>query len=326
MVDDLRLLDFYAYLKRQFVKSHAVIIMYHRVSPVKDTWSNVQTLSPDRFQGDIEFFRQRYEILSLDRLGSYFREKKPLPPRSVVITFDDGYKDNYLYAYPILKKYGVPATIFLVTGQIGTDSLFWWDRVGYAIQNTRKKQLQLNGLGDYSLESDLDKSRARDAIIASLKSTPEERKSSLLQNLMGVCDVEIPKGVGSKLTLAWSEVREMMENGISFGAHTRTHPILTNVSLEEAALEICQSKRDIELNLGKSPTFFSYPSGKWSADVAKKVEEAGFVGAVQEGFRWVTAKSNLYTLSRIGMSPDPDISRALLSGFWGDLHGNVGQY
>ena len=103
-----RFLDAYGFVRRKLTKSQVAILIYHRVSPKQDTWS-LEPLSPQSFEMQMKYFCQNYEIISLDGLVECIKQGKPLPEKAVVITFDDGYKDNYCYARPILKKYHVPA-------------------------------------------------------------------------------------------------------------------------------------------------------------------------------------------------------------------------
>ena len=126
-------LDAYAFLRRKLTRSQVAILVYHRVCIKEDAWS-YKSISPQTFEKQIEYFSRSFEILSLDELGQYIHQGKQLPEKAVVITLDDGYKDNYLYAYPILQKHHIPATIFLCTGHVGNGDLLWWDLRSHACQ------------------------------------------------------------------------------------------------------------------------------------------------------------------------------------------------
>ena len=171
----LSILDLYAFSRRQLTTSQTAILTYHRVCPKNDDWS-LETINPHAFEQQMEYFCRKYEILSLADLTQHIMQAKRLPKRAVVITFDDGYLDNYLYAYPILNKYHIPATIFLTTGQISSDKLFWWDKVGYIIQNTSERQLNFEELGEHSLQSVKEKNKAQKIITERLKHINEDRK------------------------------------------------------------------------------------------------------------------------------------------------------
>jgi len=323
-VSRLVLPDMYAVIKRRLIGFETFVVVYHRISPEKDSWS-FETLSPQSFERQIERFRQNHEILSLDRLVQCLRGEKPLPKRGVVITFDDGYKDNYLYAYPILRRLRVPATVFLVTGHISTNKMFWWDKVGYLVQHTTAKRLKLDELGSYSLEAGLDRSYVRLMIINKLKNLPEQRKEFLVDRLADISRVEIPEDLGKELILSWEEVREMSRNGIDLGAHSVTHPIMTHMSLSQARWEIKQSRESIDEKVGKEVSLFAYPDGDFTAEIAKLAKECGFAAAVTIDNKWITPKTDCYQLSRIYMSEDSNTSNIMLCGLWGDLQAALGQ-
>lgn len=318
-IDKPRFLDAYGFVRRKITKSQVAILMYHRVSPKIDPWS-LSSLSPQSFETQIKYFSSNYKILSLNRLIEYIVHGEPFPEKAVVMTFDDGYKDNYRYAYPILNRYNIPATIFLTTGHIGTGNLFWWDKVSYIIQQTSLDEINLNEFGSFSLRSEKEKSRAKSALFEGLKKLPWEKKDLLIDELLVISGEEIPDDLGEKLILSWEDIKEMSCNGITFGAHTVNHPILTNLPLDQAKLEIIQSKMDIEKNLGHRVNAFSYPHGAFSPDVAELVRTSGFECAVTVSpCRPINLNDSLYELGRIIIEEDFSKSKVMLSGLWGDL-------
>jgi len=311
-------LDGYSFLRRNFTGSQIVILMYHRISPQNDNWS-LKPLSPHNFERQIEYFCHNFEVFPLEQLVQRILQEKPLPKKAVIITFDDGYKDNYLYAFPILKKYHIPATVFLATGHIGTGNLFWWDKVNYAIQHTAIDRLDLDELGNYSLQSDLDRSHANFMITEKLKKLPNDNKEFLVKRIINDLNVDIPPDLGMKIILSWDEVREMSDDNIVFGAHTVNHPILTNLSLEQAKYEILQSKRDIEKELCKEVTSFSYPNGDFNAEIIELVKDNGFHYAVSvRPNKIIGSKDNIFTLGRIGAGEDFDKFKVAFCGLLGD--------
>jgi len=328
VANHLGISDTYAILKRKLAKSQVVVVAYHRVLSEKDDFEPLNTrtrMDTRAFESQLRYLSQNFEIISLGELAQCLLERKALPGKAVVVTFDDGWKDSYLLAYPILRKYGVPATIFLATGYVGTGKPFWWHKVLYVLRQSTVKRLDLGELGCYSLQSEADRSRAAPMIIEELKRLPEQEKELLLEKLATISQVEIPEESGHRLVLSWEEVQEMSRNGIDFGAHSVTHPILTRVSLRQARWEISQSKRDIERRIGKAVNFFAYPDGVFNAEVAKAVEESGFTGAVTDEPRWINPRTNLYGLGRIFPDGDFDKFKVVLSGLWGDLKVMLGR-
>jgi peptidoglycan/xylan/chitin deacetylase (PgdA/CDA1 family) len=314
-----RIFDAYASIRTRLTKSWVAILLYHRVSIKEDKWS-FEPLSPEIFERQMEYLSRNFKIVSLDKLVEHIWSEKSFPEKAVVITFDGSYKDNYLYAYPILQKYHVPATIFLTTGYIDSSELFWWDKVGYAVEHTSVKQLNLDELGSYSLQSELDKSRAKSIITERLKKLSEDRKNFLIEKMLHLCHVKIPCDLGKKLILSWKEVREMDKGGIAFGSHSVTHPIMVNMPFESVKNEIIQSKKDIEERLGKEVTAFSYPDGDFNAKIVELVRKSGFTCAVSVSpQKLISPKDSVYQLNRIVAVEDFNKFKAVLCGVWGDL-------
>ncbi len=120
--------SFSVILKRIYV---APIIMYHSVNPKQNPPIRGLIVSPETFQRQMRFLKERkYNILPLDELAALLKEKKRIPPRTIAITFDDGYKDSFTYAFPILRKYNIPATMFIIVDEVGrpqADRVSWDD-------------------------------------------------------------------------------------------------------------------------------------------------------------------------------------------------------
>ena len=316
-----KFLDAYASLK-SLIRPQVAILLYHLVSPDQDKQFLARVLSPQSFEKQLEDLSRSYELLPLDKLAWYIQQGKALPKKAVAITLDDGYKDNYLYAYPILKKHHVPATMFIATGHIGTERLFWYNKVKYIFQVTRLVEASLDELGKLSLQSISDRLKASSLVREKLKRMPEWKRNSLLERLANALNVNIPDNLGKDAILSWGEVREMSDLGIAFGAHTVSHPILTNLPLEQAKHEITQSKKDIEEKLGQPVTAFAYPNGgprDFNSHIASLVKESGFLCAVTAIPHWITPKANIYELGRIRASDDPNQFKVLFSGLYGDL-------
>jgi len=315
------LLDIYSSLRRAVAGPQVAILVYHRVSPKTYPWY-LDALSPEDFEREIAYLHKVAEIMSLDLLVDRLVRGEFLSPRNVAITFDDGYKDNYRFAYPILQKYNVPVTIFLTTGFIGGSSMIWADKVCYAIWNTSMKEFEIDGLGRYSLRSDAEKIFSMREVVCFLNKVTEEQKNSLIGVLLKTLGVDIPASLGGELALSWDEIREMSRDRISFGAHTVSHPILTRLPFEEAKSEITRSKRDIEQNLDHSVTSFAYPNGEFgdfNAEIIEFLKESGFTFAVTGIPRFLTSSSDLYSLDRIPPGWSYYTFKASLSGIYPDV-------
>jgi peptidoglycan/xylan/chitin deacetylase (PgdA/CDA1 family) len=314
----LYFLDAYAFLRRKITKSQVAILTYHRVCPEIESWYSVP-MSPQALEQQIRYIRRHFEVIPLDELVRYIRRRNTLPEKSIAISFDDGYRDIYTYAYPILKKYSIPATIFLTTGNITDRSLFWWDKVGYSIQNTKNTQFSLDEIGKFFIQPKSNKYRTNYLVVDRLKELPEERRNFLVNKLIEQCQVNISPDLGRELMLTWDEIKEMNNNGISFGAHSVNHQFLTKIPLELAKYEIRQSKRDIEENLGVKVTAFAYPFGDCNPELVNFVKETGYKYAVSvsQG-KLISVKDDTYKLPRILSTQKFSKFKTMLCGLWGD--------
>ena len=274
-----------------------VILCYHRVNDDDHPFFTGTPLG--LFRRQMETLRRYFTVLPLEELAERAR-RKDLPRNGVALTFDDGYRDNYTDAFLVLRDLELPATIFLTTSALDENALIWHDRVFDAFNRTLRTEMRAS----------------LPAVLAQLRrSSPEERDSRITQLLE---DLGIEPGVpGGWEKLTWPQVREMASQGITFGAHTLDHPILTCVSEEEARRQIRESKRRIEAELGSKVTMFAYPNGAASdfdQTTERIVGEEGFSLAVTTVFGANDESTNPYALRRTGMwGDDPQLSMLRLA-------------
>jgi peptidoglycan/xylan/chitin deacetylase (PgdA/CDA1 family) len=209
----------------------------------------------------MEYIKAHYSVISCEHLAQWLRGQRELPPRPAIITFDDGYSDNLRYAYPVLRELGLPATIFLSTGIIGTEIAFPWDRAAYCFFHSAKDHADLPMTGRVSWSNSQERELIMRGWFTRVKKVSEAEGTRLVDSLAHALEVEIPPGAFPSLYLDWDQVRELSRNGIEMGAHTASHPILTGISLERAEQEIVSSKRRIEAEIGKPVISFAYPNG-----------------------------------------------------------------
>lgn len=310
----------YSFLRRTVTGSQTAIVFYHRILPSGDVSIPSNSLSPEVFERQIKFLKENFNIISLDMLSCLLRTSGKLPKKTAVITFDDGYKDIFTYAYPIMKKYNVPATIFLSTGCINRNALFWWDNVRYCVRNSPTDRIVLRGKGTFLLNSKSDRIRAERSIVDIIKDMEYNEKEAILEELISETDTSRLCEFGKNLVLSWAEIREMAINGMNFGAHTVNHPILTKVPIEICRREIVESKRDIEAVLGVPVTSFSYPDGAHNNEIVEIVKESGFTCATTTSpYGLVGRGDNVFTLRRIPAYDDFYVFEGLLSGIAGDF-------
>jgi peptidoglycan/xylan/chitin deacetylase (PgdA/CDA1 family) len=207
-----------------------------------------------------------------------------IPDNAVVVTFDDGYKDNYRNAYPILTRYSIPATVFLATGAVDEGKPLWHDLVFSAFSETTVSCLDGFGHigGRTSWSSPEEKWNAMETVLSYLKEQGNEQREAWIGMLRDKLGIAGPSGADD-LMMSWAEIVEMHRGGISFGAHTVNHPVLTRVPIEQAISEIVTSKKVIEERIGASVTSFAYPNGKegdYNESIKTILKDAGFTCAV----------------------------------------------
>jgi peptidoglycan/xylan/chitin deacetylase (PgdA/CDA1 family) len=276
------------------------ILSYHRVSDQRDSF--LPALGVRRFEAQMEYLASDFRVLSLEEAVARL-EAGELPDHALVVTFDDGYRDNYRHAFPVLRRLAIPASFFLTTGAIGSGGLLWHDRVFHAFRQTALRAL--TGYPEpadaYPLTTPENRRGARQAVLDFLRTVDSAEQASWVERLERALAVSPPTD-GGRLMLSWEEVREMHRAGFSFGAHTVGHPILTRLSLSGARREMRESKEAIEAALGAPVQTFAYPNGS-AADFGVEHKEAlrdlGFRCALTTIFGVNRPGDDLFELRRI---------------------------
>ncbi len=299
---------------KNYSENKCLILMYHRILPESAINKCIQPgmyVTPDSFRNHLCFIKKYFQIVTLLDLSNRLIKKdvegnnKPI----CSLTFDDGWKDFYEYAYPVLKEFRIPATVFLPTSYIGTNQWFWTDRLAYILLQRSERETQnkmqtdpalqeienLNG----SLKFRLEKS------IEMLKKFRHDRIDRLLSELSNKwCNSSIIPG---RAFLSWEEIQEMQESKIiTYGSHTSKHSILTTISANEIQKELIKSKEKLIFENAVENEFvpFCYPNGNFNEDIVKMVENTGYSMAVTTTNGWNRINANPYCLKRIGIHQD----------------------
>ena len=289
-----------------------LVLCYHRVN---DSGHPFFGGTPTAlFREQMQVLREGFAVLFLDELVERAASGH-VPANAIAITFDDGYRDNYANAFPILRELSLPATIFLVTDAVDDNRLIWHDRVFDAFHRTRVGRLGLDG-AELPLTDLGEKHAALVKVLAVLRSSTPSTRDETIDSLLEQLGVTSPPREGwDKLT--WDHVREMNEHGIRFGAHTLDHPILRHMSEDEARRQIRDSKARIESELDRATTAFAYPNGRaidFDAVTKRILKEEGFRCAVTTVDGANDATSDPLALRRVGMwGDDPYLSAIRLA-------------
>jgi len=277
------------------------ILMYHNFSP-----------DNAGLAAQCEHIRRYYQPLSLSSLAESLEMGRPLPHNNLVITIDDGYRDFFLYAYPVFRHYRISPTVFVISEFLDQKSWLWWNQIEYAFQLTSEKALSLEwpsgAVQNFSFNTPDHRLRVSNEIVDTLLRIENSERLKLIDVIVKKLGVALPPLPPFKWSpLEWSEVREMAQNGIEFGAHTRTHPILSRINDTDTIRdEIEGSKLRLEEELDKEVLHFSYPNGK-VADLNKQivdlVKQCGFRTAVTSERGLNFSDADPFLLRRIGVEP-----------------------
>jgi peptidoglycan/xylan/chitin deacetylase (PgdA/CDA1 family) len=308
------------------LRGRVAILMYHRVATRKELQQ--QYIQPgmyvrdDVFELQLSFLRKHFQILSLHALLDLWREKTWDPgKRYCVLTFDDGWRDNYLHAFPILTKYSIPATIFLPTALIGTDHRFWQDRLGALLRHShhagveQEKKNALRSLwnrypwAQHPAGGSIDD--RIDSIIEHCKALSDDEISGIIRNMAGILG---PPVDAERSLLSWDEVREMSDRGMSFGSHSCTHKILPDCSDRVLRDEIQNSLLRLQNEGINYVPVFCYPNGDYNGEITKHVKAAGYRAALSTRHGLESGEpQDQYGLKRIGIHNDMSSTAALFA-------------
>jgi peptidoglycan/xylan/chitin deacetylase (PgdA/CDA1 family) len=289
----------------------ALILRYHSVGgedgsvPIYIDPSLCVPLSA--FELQMRFLREYYTPVSLDHICEAIAEGYSFPPRAVAITFDDGYRDNFSYALPILKKYDLPATFYITAGCVDAGDVLWTSKLRYYFMATHTPTLSLRHPTARVL--DLSSDQARQAsyaqTVALIKSVGRRQGGDEIfhevESALGVTNLDPLQGS----MLSWHEIGEMSRAGMCIGAHTLTHPNLPGLPPEAVAAEVAGSKALIEGRANVPVQHFAYPNGRgvshFNDTVRAIVREAGFLTSVTSINGPVGRVDDLFTLRRVGV-------------------------
>ncbi len=266
--------------------SEIPILAYHRVfdigqEPAFSFDPDLVSASPSAFAWQMQYLRDRYHPITFQSLLNVMDGKEELPSRPVIVSFDDGYDDNYLNAFPVLRSLEIPATIFVSTGYIGSGKPFWFDLVAHILYHAPNGSLTVKALGiALSLDTGVDSRRiAASRLVGALKRVSNAQRLDILDWLEREHgDAMKPGDFCLSHPLDWSQVREMSAAGIEFGSHTVSHPILSRLDDSELRQELMESRQRLEQELGKPAPVLAYPVGGPEEFNEKVVQAAAAAG------------------------------------------------
>lgn len=253
-------------IARYVNRNRPIILMYHRIlrQPL------IPGIAPDIFDQHLDYLKNNFRVIAINRLVEEL-ETNSVKPYTVAITFDDGHEDFYTNAWPLLKKYEIPASLYITTGFIDKHYWLWPDLLRYLVIHSPYPVRDIEHLGPLSFEADQvlkTWNRLGDYCLA----LDSFARAAFLQLLAERLDLQIPEQPQHPFVpLNWTQLREMHSQGLDIGSHSVSHPILSKLSDQDLLTELALSQQRIQDELGKAPTGICYPNGM-ADDVSPNVE------------------------------------------------------
>ncbi len=291
------LLLFLSFIIKILTKNHLLILNYHRVLVPNDIFFS-SDLDIDTFTWQIKLLKKYLKPLPLIQAIELMNNNN-LPRGAVVVTFDDGYKDNLENALPILQEQLVPATFFIASSFLN-GGIMWNDVVIESIKASKKKRIDFKflNMGQCSLSTKEEKLNLIEKIIGKVKYKNLNERNTLIKQINQVCDAELPRN----LMMTDSELSKLAQSGMEIGGHTALHPILNCETDQQVIDEISQGKKYLETLLDRKIVSFAYPNGKLGVDYqakhAEMVKKSGFTSALSTDWGLNNSQTNLYHLKR----------------------------
>lgn len=303
-----------AYVKVRGVGG-AIALMYHSIAPPElERWIDPSVRkTPEVFESHMEFLARHRRPISLTQLLAELDRGETPPAGTVVVTFDDSYRDNLTVAAPILARYGIPATWYLPTGLINRGENPWIDRLYTAFETRTQHQLSLD-IGSWDLADTAQRNTAWQALIEALiPATYRDRECLISQTLHRLQPTETPP----RLLLSWDEIRTALREfpNLEMGLHGKNHIDLGNSSPEVVRSDIQGCIADYQRELGRDPVHFAFPYNRHSAHARSWLHQLGLRSAMGSGGEeLIGISTDRFTLTRIDPPPERSLFRFYTSG------------
>ena len=303
---------------RTLLRRRAIVLTYHGVLAGGGEgyeFLNHNFVHMAVFERQMRWVREHYRPLPLSDLAACYRAGKQPPSRSVAITFDDGFANNYSVAYPILQRYGIPFTIFVSTGLLDCPgTLLWTERVKRSIYLCDQPSVTVGLLGRewvLDLRSTASRTAAARGVLVQLKHQSTPVRDAAVAGIEATCGTPAlgPADHERYAFLSWNQVRDMRAHGVEFGSHTVNHPILSQVDAGSLEFELRESKRRLEAELGEPCDLFAYPNGSptdFGEREKRGLKQAGYRAAFALSGRVNDRTPDLFALDRINVGRQLD--------------------
>ena len=291
---------------RIMIKRRITMLYYHEIGDVPALGG--AAISAKEFERQMKLVARWYRGISIDDLHGFFAGTHRLPDHPALITFDGGYRGVWEHAVPVLRRHGIPVTIYLVTGYIDGQMLPHAFRVDCLLEKTGAETFDApfpDGRRSFSLRSEREKKSCRVALMRLLNDTPPGERDALIEEIARRLGVD-PRVTQRNPFLSWEEIAAAgADDTVRFASHSVNHPNLSRLPAEEARREITASKETIERMTGRAVTSFCYPMGYYSAEIKEMVRDASYRSAATVRYGLNGRRDDPMELKRIAVHEAP---------------------
>jgi peptidoglycan/xylan/chitin deacetylase (PgdA/CDA1 family) len=263
-----------------------LVLNYHRIGNANhDLFDpSIFSATAEQFNEQISFLKKTVSLVTLEEaLGFVSSTVKENPRRCrVLITFDDGYRDNYEIAYPILRAHGVQGVFFLATGMVGSCAIPWWDRIAWLMKTAQRRRFTLQFPSE--LWVDIERNglhNSAQSVLRAYKMPGNSDPDRFMRELAEAAkSKEMP--AAERRFISWDEAREMIRGGMAIGSHTQSHAVLSQLTAEQQLEELSGSRAILKEQLGVEVEALAYPvghKGSFSFETQRLAQDAGYRGA-----------------------------------------------
>jgi peptidoglycan/xylan/chitin deacetylase (PgdA/CDA1 family) len=285
-------------------RGRVLILTYHRFSRGADALATPEA----DFDAHLRYLKEHYALVPLSRVAAHYAGRAELPARAACVTIDDGFADAYEIAFPLLRRHGVPATLFVITDFLDGRAWVWTDKLRHVALTTPAGRLSAEVGGrtfDLRLAGRDSRISAAGRVNSELKRLAPRAREEAIERIAESHGVGIPDAPPAEFgPVTWGQAREMDAAGVEIGSHTVSHPILTTTDGARLAAELRDSRARLETELGHSVELFCYPNGSFDERVRRATVNAGYTCAVTTRPGLNERRADPFTLRRVSAESD----------------------
>jgi peptidoglycan/xylan/chitin deacetylase (PgdA/CDA1 family) len=245
-----------------------VALCYHRIGDAERSEYDpgVYSASAQQFDDQMRYLKSRFHVATLEEVLEMLQHPSKMRGPQILLTFDDGYLDNYQIALPILESHGLQATFFLPTSFVGTDYLPWWDRIAYMVRHAGEREIVMKYPRSFSVQvTQTSMNASIRTVLKAFRSGETTDSDRFMRELEEECRVTAPMRARTRLFMDWSEAADARRRGAAIGSHTHSHELLSRLTFEQQVEELEVSAKILRERLGITRDVLAYPVGTQTA-------------------------------------------------------------